>query len=73
MDRDNLDGLARLHPGAGGKLRLLMSFATRHDAEEVPDPYYGEGDGFERVLDYVEDACDGLVAMLRQRLQGPAE
>lgn len=72
MDRDNLAGLLRLRPDAGDKVRLLMSFATRHDADEVPDPYYGEGDGFERVLDYIEDACDGLVAELRQRLQHPA-
>ncbi|WP_373379759.1 low molecular weight protein-tyrosine-phosphatase [Cupriavidus nantongensis] len=72
MDRENLAGLLRLRPDAGDKVRLLMSFATRHDADEVPDPYYGEGDGFERVLDYIEDACDGLVAELRQRLQHPA-
>ncbi|SOY85946.1 low molecular weight protein-tyrosine-phosphatase [Cupriavidus taiwanensis] len=72
MDRENLAGLLRLRPDAGDKVRLLMSFATRHDADEVPDPYYGEGDGFERVLDYIEDACDGLVAELRRRLQPPA-
>ncbi|WP_354674113.1 low molecular weight protein-tyrosine-phosphatase [Cupriavidus alkaliphilus] len=72
MDRENLAGLLQLRPDAGNKVRLLMSFATRHHADEVPDPYYGEGDGFERVLDYIEDACDGLVAELRQRLQHPA-
>ncbi|RDK10239.1 low molecular weight protein-tyrosine-phosphatase [Cupriavidus lacunae] len=72
MDRENLAGLMRLCPDAGDKVRLLMDFATRHDADEVPDPYYGEGDGFERVLDYIEDACDGLVAELRRRLQGNA-
>jgi len=68
MDHDNLQALGALcPPGSRDRLRLLMSFATRHDADEVPDPYYGEGDGFERVLDYVEDACDGVVAMLRAR------
>ncbi|MBB2918050.1 low molecular weight protein-tyrosine-phosphatase [Cupriavidus alkaliphilus] len=72
MDRENLAGLLQLRPDAGDKVRLLMSFATRHHTDEVPDPYYGEGDGFERVLDYIEDACDGLVAELRQRLQHPA-
>ncbi|MBB3014459.1 low molecular weight protein-tyrosine-phosphatase [Cupriavidus alkaliphilus] len=72
MDRENLAGLLQLRPDAGDKVRLLMSFATRHHADEVPDPYYGEGDGFERVLDYIEDACDGLVAELHQRLQHPA-
>jgi protein-tyrosine phosphatase len=69
MDHANLAALRVLHPGAGAdRLCLLMSFATRHDAEEVPDPYYGEGDGFERVLDYIEDACDGVIDMLRERL-----
>ena len=69
MDHANLAALQALLPGASAdKLRLLMSFATQHDAEEVPDPYYGEGDGFERVLDYIEDACDGVIDMLRMRL-----
>lgn len=69
MDHANMAALRRLHPKAGeDKLRLLMSFATRHRADEVPDPYYGEGDGFERVLDYIEDACDGVIEMLKQRL-----
>lgn len=72
MDHANLAALRRLHPEVDdARLRLLMSFARRHRVDEVPDPYYGEGDGFERVLDYVEDACDGLVAMLRQRLGQP--
>jgi len=74
MDHENLAGLRRLYPGAGdGQLRLLMSFATRFQADEVPDPYYGEGDGFERVLDYVEDACDGVIEMLRSRLGSGAD
>jgi len=69
MDLANMAGLRRLLPEVGpDKLRLLMSFATRYRAEEVPDPYYGEGDGFERVLDYIEDACDGVIEMLRRQL-----
>ncbi|MDW3680253.1 low molecular weight protein-tyrosine-phosphatase [Cupriavidus sp. CV2] len=73
MDQDNLAALRGICPaGSQDKLRLLMSFASRHDADEVPDPYYGEGDGFERVLDYVEDACDGVIAMLRAKGLGGA-
>lgn len=69
MDLENMAGLRRLLPGVSAdKLRLLMSFATRYRVEEVPDPYYGEGDGFERVLDYIEDACDGVIDMLRRQL-----
>ncbi len=46
------------------KLRRLTEFATRHRVSHVPDPYYGSPAGFDRVLDIVEDACEGLVAYL---------
>ncbi|MGO2167644.1 MAG: low molecular weight phosphotyrosine protein phosphatase, partial [Pseudoalteromonas sp.] len=32
--------------------------------DEVPDPYYGEGDGFELVLDLIESASDELLKKL---------
>ncbi|MDO4724096.1 MAG: low molecular weight protein-tyrosine-phosphatase [Comamonadaceae bacterium] len=47
------------------KLQRLAAFASRHAATQVPDPYYGGADGFEQVLDLVEDACDGLLAQLQ--------
>jgi len=50
------------------KVRRLTEFCRRHDSPVVPDPYYGGADGFERVLDLIEDACDGLIEHLRQRL-----
>ena len=31
----------------------------------MPDPYYGGEDGFEQVLDLLEDACSGLLDDLR--------
>lgn len=69
MDLANMAALRRLHPDVSpDKLRLLMSFAVRHRVDEVPDPYYGEGDGFEHVLDYIEDACDGVIGMLQRQL-----
>jgi len=37
-------------------------------AREVPDPYYGPPGGFDRVLDLVEDACDGLVAHIASQV-----
>lgn len=62
MDRDNLAHLRSIcPPGGEARLRLLMEFARRHAVDEVPDPYYGPADGFERVLDLIEDACDGLI------------
>ncbi len=38
-----------------------MSFANKHTDTEVPDPYYGGEQGFEYVLDLLEDACSGLL------------
>jgi protein-tyrosine phosphatase len=66
MDRSHLEWLQRRSAAAQVRSGLLMAAATRHAGiEEVPDPYYGGPEGFERVLDLVEDACDGVVARLR--------
>ncbi|MCF7696135.1 low molecular weight phosphotyrosine protein phosphatase [Mycetohabitans rhizoxinica] len=68
MDHDNAAELRRRCPSEHGhKIRLLMEFARRHDTDVVGDPYFGGHEGFERVLDEVEDACDGLLAQLRHR------
>lgn len=73
MDWDNL-ALAeeRCPPQHRRKLRRLTEFCRRHDAVVVPDPYYGGDAGFLHVLDLVEDACDGLIDHLRQRLRAGA-
>jgi len=69
MDDDNLDHLTEICPPSHRhRLGRLMAYATRHRSDIVPDPYGGEADGFEQVLDYVEDACDGLVRELSLRL-----
>lgn len=71
MDEQNLAALSRVQPPGTPPARLLMSFARTAGAPgEVPDPYYGGPEGFERVLDLVEDACDGLLAHLQAELQG---
>lgn len=65
MDGDNLARLrAACPPEHQHKLGLFMQFATRSSAREVPDPYYGDGEGFDLVLDLIEDASDGLLASL---------
>ncbi len=68
MDEDNRAFLARLcQPSNGHKLRMMMEFAHRHPAIEVPDPYYGGPGGFERVLDMLEDAAQGLLEAIRSK------
>ncbi len=44
-----------------------MDYSKNFDDDEVPDPYYGLGQGFDLVLDMVEDATEGLVAFLGER------
>jgi protein-tyrosine phosphatase len=68
MDKANLAILQRLAPPAGdAQVRLFLEYARHHGEREVPDPYYGGPDGFERVLDMVEDASEGLLQHIRQR------
>ena len=63
MDEDNLANLKRIRPpGSRAKVALLLSYAPRNGVREVPDPYYGGADSFEKVLDLVESAADGFIA-----------
>ena len=62
MDRDNLAALEKASPPEHRqKIRLFLEFAPALDLAEVPDPYYGGPDGFERVLDLCEAAARGLL------------
>lgn len=69
MDEVNLRVLQRLCPREHApKLKLFMEFHADPGVREVPDPYYGGTDGFERVLDMVEEASQGLLRHLRRQL-----
>ncbi|PKO34883.1 MAG: phosphotyrosine protein phosphatase [Betaproteobacteria bacterium HGW-Betaproteobacteria-7] len=67
MDRTNLDNLKRFATIEQQKrIRLFMEYARNFDDDEVPDPYYGLGHGFDLVLDMVEDAAQGLIEEIRK-------
>ena len=67
MDHVNLALLKRsARPEHHAKLGLFMSYASRFDTDDVPDPYYGGEQGFELVLDMAEDAARGLIEALRR-------
>jgi protein-tyrosine phosphatase len=73
MDRDNLSYLESLcPPEQRSRLRLFMHYAPDAPVEEVPDPYYGGLNGFEQVLDLIEEAADGLIRDLED-LTGQAK
>jgi protein-tyrosine phosphatase len=69
MDDDNLRNVRSLarelgeRPGLA-RIEPMTSHCRLHQAREVPDPYYGGEQGFEQVLDLLEDACAGLLEIL---------
>jgi protein-tyrosine phosphatase len=66
MDRVNLRELDALRPETfSGHLGLFLDLAPGLGVREVPDPYYGGAEGFERVLDLVETASAALIERLR--------
>jgi protein-tyrosine phosphatase len=68
MDWENLALLQRMCPRPlQHKLQLLMRFATEFEAATINDPYHGGPQGFEQALDYIEDACNGLMEVVRRR------
>jgi len=68
MDRDNLAILEELcPPGAVSRPHLFLSYAPGLENDEVPDPYYGGSQGFERVLDMIEEAARGLLQDIQLR------
>jgi protein-tyrosine phosphatase len=65
MDGSNLEDLLALCPADyRGHLGLFLSFAGENVPDDVPDPYYGGGEGFDRVLDLIEAASEGLLQVL---------
>jgi len=68
MDQANLSNLLSIAPkGYEGKLKLFLDYAPHLNVREVPDPYYGGRNGFERVLDLIEDASRGMLDDLKAK------
>ena len=67
LDDGHLRILQKLCPAKyKTKLHRFTEFCTQHKTHEVPDPYYGAAQGFEHVLDLVEDGCTGLIDHIRK-------
>jgi len=66
MDEENYQAVAALCRGSA-VVRPFLNFATDSPEREVPDPYYGGPNGFEYVLDLVEEASEGLLSDIRER------
>ncbi len=65
MDRDSLANLQQqCPPEHAHKLHLFLEFAGQGTAAEVPDPYYGNAAGFERVMVLCEAGASGVLRRL---------
>lgn len=68
MDDSNIEDLRRIAPTpeAAAKIERFTDLCRHHaDEHYVPDPYYGGHDGFERVLDLLEDGCSAIIDAYR--------
>ncbi len=77
MDESNLAHLRAMSPDRyASKIELFLNYASNKVQDqtrlEVPDPYMGNAQDFERVLDLVEDGCAGLVQHLLRVTVTPA-
>ena len=66
MDDSNHADLTQVAGGSPENLHMFLSFSDAFNEKEVPDPYYGGEQGFEHVLDLVEDASRGLLAHIQK-------
>ena len=69
MDDSNWDKLHRLAPSieAETKIVRMTDYCQTHVIDHVPDPYYGGEQGFENVIEILEDACEGLMNTLESK------
>lgn len=66
MDDSNWDKLHRLAPTVEAETKIvrMTDYCQTHVIDHVPDPYYGGDQGFENVIEILEDACEGLLKKL---------
>jgi protein-tyrosine phosphatase len=66
MDESNLRNVQALDREGQfqNKIKRMVSFCRIHNVKEVPDPYYKGDDGFEQVLDILEDGCDEMIEQI---------
>jgi protein-tyrosine phosphatase len=67
MDEENYRAVSALCREGGAEVRPFLDYAPDRRETEVPDPYYGGPDGFEHVLDLVEEASERLLEEIKEK------
>ena len=74
MDGSNYGELAQLAPKSERhKIRRFLDFAPHAGTKDVPDPFFGEAEGFDRALDLIDEAARGLLAELLRDKTAPTK
>jgi protein-tyrosine phosphatase len=74
MDASNHGDLRQLSPKhTHGKIRYFLDFAPHAGTRDVPDPFFGEAEGFDHALDLIEAAAEGLLDALVAKDAGAAK
>ena len=66
MDTQNYRDLLRLcsNEEECNKIALILSTINKEERLSVPDPYYGEKDGFEHIYKLLNSACEKIIVEL---------
>ena len=67
MDEENYRTVTALCRQGNAEVRPFLDYAPDRVESEVPDPFYGGGEGFEHVMDLVEAASKGLLQEIKRR------
>ena len=69
MDDQNIRDLNLLARSSSDlkKIYRMTDFSSQTKYDHIPDPYYGGAEGFDLVLDLLEDACNGLLEYLKNK------
>lgn len=69
MDDSNYDNIKKLSPDIDSQKKIyrMVDFSKKYQHDHIPDPYYMGADGFELVLDLLEDACQGLLEDIQSK------
>ena len=67
MDEENYRSVSALCRSRSVVVRSFLDYAPNRSETEVPDPYYGGPEGFEHVMDLVEEASEGLLEEIKKK------
>ena len=70
MDEDNYKNVLSMSPpnNYSAEIKKFCDFISAPSKTEIPDPYYGGDQGFEEVLDLLEEGCSSLIEYARSKI-----